>query len=275
MSRKAERAARKAAKKAKQNIIEEEQVPEAVPIEDESMSVDQENEEHEEEEVSEEEEKVNEEVSEDEEEDEEEEIQQNKHITRPKINDEAAMTRITEQFKLKNLPWIETMTITSSKPIIVEDPSDDMARELAFYEQALEAAKKGRELVKKAGVPFSRPDDYFAEMVKSDEHMAKIRQKLLDQEAAIKASEDAKRQRQLKKFGKKVQVQKQLERQKRKAETLEKIKLLKKKKLNEDLTTNDDFDIALEKASKKPKTKSSFKGAKGAKGSKVTKSKRK
>jgi rRNA-processing protein EBP2 len=52
----------------------------------------------------------------------------------------------------------------------------------------------------------------------------------LDQEASIKASEDAKRQRQLKKFGKKVQVEKQLERQKQKSETLEKIKLLKKSK---------------------------------------------
>jgi rRNA-processing protein EBP2 len=50
----------------------------------------------------------------------------------------------------------------------------------------------------------------------------------LDESASIKASEDAKRQRQLKKFGKKVQVEKQLERQKQKTEMLEKIKLLKR-----------------------------------------------
>lgn len=140
------------------------------------------------------------------------------------------MTRITEGFKLKGLPWIETMTITSSEPVTVEDVENDMARELAFYQQALEAAKLGRELVKKAGVEFTRPDDYFAEMLKSDEHMAKIRQRLLDESAAVKASEDAKRQRQLKKFGKKVQVEKQLERQKQKTEMLDKIKLLKRSK---------------------------------------------
>ncbi|KAI8080664.1 eukaryotic rRNA processing, partial [Gilbertella persicaria] len=134
-------------------------------------------------------------------------------------------------FKLKNLPWIETMTITSTKPIELEDPQNDMQRELAFYQQALEAAKLGRDLVKKANVEFSRPDDYFAEMLKSDEHMAKIRQKLLDESAAIKASEEAKHQRQLKKFGKKVQVEKQLERQKQKTDMLEKIKLLKRSKL--------------------------------------------
>ncbi|CAO3663538.1 unnamed protein product [Rhizopus stolonifer] len=103
-----------------------------------------------------------------------EQTQQQPRAVRDKINDEAAMIRITEQFKLKDLPWIETMTITSSEPVVVEDSTDDMARELAFYQQALEAAKLGRELVKKANVEFSRPDNYFAEMVKSDEHMAKV-----------------------------------------------------------------------------------------------------
>lgn len=84
------------------------------------------------------------------------------------------MIRITDEFKLKKLPWIETLTVTSSKPIEIPDIKDDMARELAFYEQALEAVKIGREKVLDAGLPFSRPDDYFAEMIKSEEHMAKV-----------------------------------------------------------------------------------------------------
>lgn len=49
--------------------------------------------------------------------------------------------------------------------------------------------------------------------------------KLFDHEI----SEDAKCHHQFKKFGKKVQVENQLERQKQKSEILEKIKLLKKK----------------------------------------------
>jgi rRNA-processing protein EBP2 len=65
-------------------------------------------------------------------------------------------------------------------------------------------------------------------MVKSDDHMERIRQKLLNESASIKASEEAKRQRQLKKFGKKVQVAKQLERQKEKKALDEKIKAFKK-----------------------------------------------
>ncbi|KAI9263159.1 eukaryotic rRNA processing protein EBP2-domain-containing protein [Phascolomyces articulosus] len=158
----------------------------------------------------------------------EEKQQPTKKELRPRINDEEAMIRITEEFKLKKLPWFETMSVTSSKSIEIPDIKDDMARELAFYQQALEAVKIGREKVLEAGMPFSRPDDYFAEMIKSEEHMAKVRQKLLDESAQLKASEDAKRQRLLKKYGKKVQVEKQLERQKQKTDTLEKIKLLKR-----------------------------------------------
>ncbi|KAL0145849.1 rRNA processing protein Ebp2 [Mucor lusitanicus] len=233
MSRKTDRLAKKANKKSTTPTVEkieavedvsDEEIPEAVAIEEQDQD---------EEEESDVEQEEEEDISGDED---DEPVEQQARPIRAKINDEAAMIRITEAFKLKNLPWIETMTITSSEPVVVEDVQNDMQRELAFYQQALEAAKLGRELVKKP----------------SDEHMAKIRQKLLDESASLKASEDAKRQRQLKKFGKKVQVEKQLERQKQKSEMLDKIKLLKRKRKDgEDLTLNDDFDIALEKADTK------------------------
>ncbi|CAG8796404.1 18268_t:CDS:2, partial [Racocetra fulgida] len=111
------------------------------------------------------------------------------------------------------------------------------------YKQALEGAIEGRKNVVASGVPFSRPDDYFAEMVKSDVHMSRIRQKLVNEEQRIKASEEARRQRELKKFGKKVQIEKIQERQKKKKEELEKIKVMKK-----NTAIDDDFEIALEQA---------------------------
>jgi len=83
-------------------------------------------------------------------------------------------------------------------------------------------------MFKEAGVPFERPNDYYAEMLKSDEHMEKIRQKLLDDSANIKASEQAKKQRHLKKFGKQVQVEKQKEREKSKREMNDKVKSFRK-----------------------------------------------
>ncbi|GAO45855.1 Ebp2-domain-containing protein [Saitoella complicata NRRL Y-17804] len=162
----------------------------------------------------------------------------------------AATARITQA--IDSLPFVEHQQITTAEPVTIEDVNDDLNRELAFYKQALDAAKEGRTKITAEGAPFSRPDDYFAEMMKTDEHMEKVKEKLIAEATAKKASAEAKRQRDLKKFGKQVQVAKLQERQKEKKDTLEKIKGLKRKRADgEDLTTNDDFEVALEKAEKK------------------------
>eukprot|EP00158_Paraphelidium_tribonemae_P003140 Partr_v1_DN25910_c1_g2_i5_m68438 putative EBNA1 binding protein 2 len=69
---------------------------------------------------------------------------------------------------------------------------------------------------------------FFAEMVKTDEHMERIRQRLVEEAKSMKMSEEAKKMRDMKKFGKKVQTQKLLERQKAKSDMLEKINAIKK-----------------------------------------------
>jgi rRNA-processing protein EBP2 len=96
------------------------------------------------------------------------------------------------------------------------------------YKQALHAANAARTLAAKHSLPFTRPSDYFAEMVKSDAHMERIRQKLLDETAGIKKGEEARKQRELKKFGKQVQVEKLKERVKGKKEMEERLKGLKR-----------------------------------------------
>lgn len=58
--------------------------------------------------------------------------------------------------------------------------------------------------------------------------MAKIKAKLIDQAAGKKAAAEARKQRDLKKFGKQVQVAKLQERQKETKQTMEKIKTLKR-----------------------------------------------
>lgn len=65
-------------------------------------------------------------------------------------------------------------------------------------------------------------------MVKSDEHVEKIRQKLVEEATNKKAAAEARKLRDLKKFGKQVQVAKLQERAKEKKESLEKIKALKR-----------------------------------------------
>jgi rRNA-processing protein EBP2 len=99
----------------------------------------------------------------------------------------------------------------------------------------------------KENIPFTRPTDYFAEMVKSDEHMDRLKQKLIEEATSKKASQDAKRQRELKKFGKQVQHAKLQERQKEKRDTMDKIKSLKRKRAGNEITS-EDFDIAVEEA---------------------------
>ncbi|KAJ1653209.1 rRNA-processing protein EBP2 [Dispira simplex] len=161
------------------------------------------------------------------------------------INRIGALKAFAADLELK-LPWIETMDITATEEYDVPDPEDELKRELAFYTQAMDAINVGKQQVLDAGVAFSRPDDYFAEMVKSDDHMLRIRKKLLEESKSIKASEDARRQRDLKKFGKKIQQEKVRERQEQKARDMAKIKALKRKRSGAEFEGVDDmFDVEL------------------------------
>lgn len=145
------------------------------------------------------------------------------------INNTSALQRSLKSFQLpSSLPFSAVQSVTSNEPVQIADVEDDLNRELAFYRQSLDAVTEARDRLKKEGVPFSRPTDYFAEMVKSEEQMGKVREKLLDEAARKKASADARRQRDLKKFGKAVQVAKLQERQKEKRETLDRINTLKR-----------------------------------------------
>ncbi|KAF9516432.1 hypothetical protein BS47DRAFT_1340762 [Hydnum rufescens UP504] len=168
------------------------------------------------------------------------------------INNTVALQRIRETIKLDpSFTWTDTLALTYPDPLGVDDPDNDLERELAFYKQALHAANAARALAAKHSLPFTRPPDYFAEMVKSDAHMERIRQKLLDETAGIKKGEEARKQRELKKFGKQVQVEKLKERVKGKKEMEERLKGLKRKRGKSGLDDPQDdeaFDIAVEDA---------------------------
>jgi rRNA-processing protein EBP2 len=153
------------------------------------------------------------------------------------INNTAALQRSLKSFALpSDLPFVAVQSVTTAEPVEIADVEDDINRELAFYRQSLEAVKEARIKLKKEGVPFTRPADYFAEMVKSEEQMGKVRQKMVDEAARKKASADARRQRDLKKFGKAVQVAKTQERAKEKRDTLDKINALKRSEFYSPLT---------------------------------------
>ncbi|KAH0536638.1 hypothetical protein FGG08_006506 [Glutinoglossum americanum] len=174
------------------------------------------------------------------------------------INNTSALLQSLKSIALPTSKWpfSEHHVVTSSTPSSIPDVDDDLNRELAFYKQSLGAAKVARALLKREGVPFTRPTDYFAEMVKSDEHMGIIKKKMMDEAASKRAAIEARKQRDLRKFGKQVQVAKLQERDKAKRETLEKIQILKRKRRGTDVNEaneEDLFDIALEDASKEDK----------------------
>mmetsp|Transcript_22920 Transcript_22920/g.55262 ORF Transcript_22920/g.55262 Transcript_22920/m.55262 type:complete len:517 (-) Transcript_22920:97-1647(-) len=69
------------------------------------------------------------------------------------------------------------------------DVHDDLKREVSFYDNALESVLLAREKCEEAGIPFARPEDFFAEMVKSDDHMAKIKDRLIFETKKMEAVE--------------------------------------------------------------------------------------
>jgi rRNA-processing protein EBP2 len=147
----------------------------------------------------------------------------NNKVALRKAHDRIALDISKMAFSAHQAITAQTNTANS-----IPDIDDDLNRELAFYAQSLAAVKQGRVLLMKEGVPFTRPTEYFAEMVKSDEHMGKVKDKLRDEAANKKAATEARRQRDLKKFGKQVQVAKLQERAKEKRETLDRINVLKR-----------------------------------------------
>ena len=57
------------------------------------------------------------------------------------------------------------------------------------------------------GIPYHRPDDYYAEMVKTDEHMKKVKGVLLKEKREIEEAAERKKNRVHKKFAKQVQAE--------------------------------------------------------------------
>ncbi|KUI63820.1 rRNA-processing protein EBP2 [Cytospora mali] len=181
--------------------------------------------------------------------------------TRLTINNQPALLAALKRISIPkdaSVPFVTHQTVLSSEPTAskIEDISDDLNRELQLYAQSLEAAKRARAALRAEGAPFSRPKDYFAEMVKDDGHMQKVKDKLVQEATNKKASAEARKLRDLKKFGKQVQVAKLQERQKEKKDTLEKIKSLKKKRAENGgevgTTEADLFDVAVDSELNKP-----------------------
>ncbi|OBA28710.1 Ebp2-domain-containing protein [Hanseniaspora valbyensis NRRL Y-1626] len=218
--------------------------------EEEDEEEDDEDEDEDEEDDEDEEEDEDEEDDEDEEEDEDEDEDDERPKKKVFANNQKALKKAYERLRL---PWETTkfsehQTVTTSTPIytLVENIEDDTQRELAFYKASLEATGIAKKKLLQQKIPFHRPLDYFAEMLKTDDHMERLKQRLIQEESEKLARQEARRQRNLKKFGKQVQIQTMQKRQQEKKDTLDKIKTLRKKRTANEITGGSEFDIAVE-----------------------------
>ncbi|KAK6104259.1 Eukaryotic rRNA processing protein EBP2 family protein [Brugia pahangi] len=124
---------------------------------------------------------------------------------RPIINKKAELEDKIKKLAM-NLAWLETLDVEVNNDHLNEKVlSDDFEREIIFYKQAEKAAQIAISRLREMGVRIFRPTDYYAEMVKSDQHMQKIRQRMAEIEESKQKLEAIRRIREEKKFAAKVQ----------------------------------------------------------------------
>ncbi|XP_003388417.3 PREDICTED: probable rRNA-processing protein EBP2 [Amphimedon queenslandica] len=173
------------------------------------------------------------------------------------INDMAGLNQGKKELEEKHSSWLERMDLNSSVVTIQKkknstssgtgskkkereanndehgdevDIENDFSREMHFVRQAQASLLIGLSKLKELDIPTVRPEDYFAEMIKTDDHMRKVRERLLSRHKRIEASEKAKKLRDMKKYGKKVQENVLDQRRKEKKELLQKVKKYSKGK---------------------------------------------
>ena len=107
--------------------------------------------------------------------------------------------------KNKKIDWLEFPVEISQSSIPQNlNPDDDIKRELIFYNIAKENAIQGMIKLKQLGEKINRPDDYFVEMLKSDEQMMKVKKQIINEQQYIKKFEAKKQKMQNIKFAKSI-----------------------------------------------------------------------
>lgn len=171
---------------------------------------------------------------------------------------QALLKQKTKEMKL-TLPWLERLDIVNAPAPLAPElalqmqeqvdrrakqakgnkklpqykPGDDpvvndFKRETSFHRQAQAGVQDGLGRLKKAGKLIPRPDDYFAQMAKTDPHMLKVRDALAKKQMASQRSEKVRQLRQQRKVGKQMQIEATLKKHAEKRKMLEEVKKYRK-----------------------------------------------
>jgi rRNA-processing protein EBP2 len=125
------------------------------------------------------------------------------------ISNPKALDSVTKELEATKhgMVWAETFDVVPKTPLPFgpNDPDgnpldvhDDLKREVAFYNLALESVHIARKKCEQAKISFTRPVDFFAEMVKTDDHMAKVKDRLIFETKKMDAFEQRKSNREQK-----------------------------------------------------------------------------
>jgi len=121
---------------------------------------------------------------------------------------------------------------------------NDFKREMLFYRQAQSAVLEGIKRLHAMNIPTRRPEDYFAQMVKTDDHMQRIRKVLLTKQEDEVRRQKVRRLRELKKYGKQVQVDAEQAKAKEKRQLGDNVKKFRSGKLKNLDFLNADEELA-------------------------------
>mmetsp|Transcript_11148 Transcript_11148/g.16842 ORF Transcript_11148/g.16842 Transcript_11148/m.16842 type:complete len:200 (-) Transcript_11148:33-632(-) len=116
--------------------------------------------------------------------------------------------------------WVERLSIFAKKPLELtrENRDDDALREKAFIQHALPSVREGIRRLTDLGIPCHRPSDFYAEMLKSDNHMAKVRQMIEQKSTEIRDRAKRRNATMQRKYKKELRLQADKQSSKRKRE---------------------------------------------------------
>jgi len=155
----------------------------------------------------------------------------------------------------KRVPWVDTLCIDGWKEMPKGVKSKDGVKlESAFLDLAGDAVKEAYRRLKVMKVPCSRPTDFYAEMLRTDSQMFRVRERAAEEQRRIKIVENRKKSQAAKKFAKNVRTKRIQDKAGEKSKTLDEIADWKKRDKEGKKNTDDqDLDDILDKQGNKRK----------------------
>eukprot|EP00405_Crypthecodinium_cohnii_P016652 CAMPEP_0206445598 /NCGR_PEP_ID=MMETSP0324_2-20121206/15617_1 /ASSEMBLY_ACC=CAM_ASM_000836 /TAXON_ID=2866 /ORGANISM="Crypthecodinium cohnii, Strain Seligo" /LENGTH=345 /DNA_ID=CAMNT_0053913871 /DNA_START=105 /DNA_END=1140 /DNA_ORIENTATION=+ len=157
----------------------------------------------------------------------------------------------------KRVPWVDTMVIDATQELPKKlKAKDGVKLETAFMNAAAEATKEAYRRLRVMKIPCTRPNDFYAEMMKTDKQMFKVKQLAAEETRRIKIVEERRKAQAAKKYQKNARTTKLKAKADEKRQTLEDIKKWKDESKKKNGDAGDLEDILDKKGSKGKASKS-------------------